>query len=143
MAAIAAWLSYLEQHPDAFRVDAWSQTQVRTWKGREGTPVGEGAAVGSVGSRGGGCGEATLASIKLFFELERQQELVRRKISSLQRLMQCKLFVGQVCNDPRAHYAQLHTTLSLYSPTPIPSVSIQAHAGASRSRITCACTPRT
>jgi hypothetical protein len=65
--------------------------------------VGEGAAVGSVGSRGGGCGEATLASIKLFFELERQQELVRRKISSLQRLMQCKLFVGQVCNDPRAH----------------------------------------
>ena len=27
---------------------------------------------------------------------ERQQELVRRKISGLQRLMQCKLFVGQV-----------------------------------------------
>ena len=41
-------------------------------------------------------GEATHTSITIFFELEKQQELVRRKIASLQRLMQCKLFVGQV-----------------------------------------------
>lgn len=43
-------------------------------------------------------GEATAASITLFFKLEKEQELVRRKVASLQRLMQCKLFVGQVCS---------------------------------------------
>ena len=68
-----------------------------------------------------GRGEATQASISLFFELERQQELVRRKIASLERLMHCKLFVGQVDSFTarlQKHAEQLFSGIRIKQETP-------------------------
>jgi hypothetical protein len=68
-----------------------------------------------------GRGEATRASIGLFFELERQQELVRRKIASLERLMHCKLFVGQVDSFTarlQKHAEQLFSGIRIKQETP-------------------------
>ena len=64
---------------------------------------------------------ATAASIKLFFELERQQELIRRKIASLERLMQCKQFVSHMESFTarlQSHAEELFSGIRIKQETP-------------------------
>eukprot|EP00960_Hanusia_phi_P067347 766607-Hanusia_phi.AAC.4 len=64
---------------------------------------------------------ATATSIVLFFELERQQEIIRRKVASLERLMQCKLFVGQMESFTlrlQSHAEELFSGIRIKQETP-------------------------
>jgi len=64
---------------------------------------------------------ATATSIILFFELERQQEIIRRKVASLERLMQCKLFVGQMESFTlrlQSHAEELFSGIRIKQETP-------------------------
>ena len=67
------------------------------------------------------CTPAASASIQLFFELERQQELIRRKIEKLERLVQCKEFVSHMelyTSSLKLHATELCEGIRMKQETP-------------------------
>eukprot|EP00293_Proteomonas_sulcata_P012225 CAMPEP_0184293318 /NCGR_PEP_ID=MMETSP1049-20130417/4792_1 /TAXON_ID=77928 /ORGANISM="Proteomonas sulcata, Strain CCMP704" /LENGTH=410 /DNA_ID=CAMNT_0026601275 /DNA_START=88 /DNA_END=1321 /DNA_ORIENTATION=- len=60
-------------------------------------------------------------SVQFFFELERQQELIRRKVASLERLMQCKQTVTDLENFTsklQTHAQELFSGIRIKQETP-------------------------